>query len=269
MTVNAPEMPADRPAIHATAVVSDGAVIGAGSRVGPYAVIGEHVRIGRRCEVDEHVVLRGHTSIGDDCRIFPHAVIGGAPQHSAYRGEPTRVSIGDRVTLREGVTVNLGTAFGNQVTIIEDDVMIMAYAHIAHDCFVGHGTTIANAVQLAGHVSIQDNVMFGGHGAIAQFCRVGRHAYIAGGSILRGDVLPFMAGKGTEFRVKGVNAVGMRRKGYDAESIRRAREIYRIFYRQGHTAASAVGHIRERVGDSDETRTVLDFIAGNERGFER
>lgn len=255
--------------IHSTAIVHDGALIGEGSNVGPYAEIGPNVVIGKNCEIHGHVVITGHTTIGDQAKIFPFAVIGAEPQHLQYKGEPTRVTIGHRVMIRESVTIHRGTEFGGGVTSVGDDVMLMAYTHVAHDCHVGRNVIMANAVQLAGHVVIEDFVFVGGQTGVIQFCRVGRYSYIGGSSILRKDLPPFVLGKGNEFRVQGINSIGLEKRGFSSTTITRLRRLFKIFYLQGLTINQAIEKTTLELGDGDEIRVFLDFIRSSRAGIIR
>lgn len=255
--------------IHPTAVVHDAAKIGKGTRIGPFCVVGENVVLGDDCDVQEHVVLRGHTQIGNRCAIFPFSVIGGEPQHLKYQGEPTTVIVGDDVILRESVTIHRGTSFGLGKTEIGNKAFIMAYAHVAHDCVVGNNVIICNAVQLAGHVTIEDCATIGGASEIAQHCRVGRYCYVAGGSTLRKDLPPFLTGKGNEFQVQGINAVGMTRQGFQTETVQRLKALYKIFYMQNLTVAQAIERATQELGDSPEIKMFLGFIQGSKMGFIR
>lgn len=255
--------------VHPTAVVHPRAIIGEGTKIGAFSIVGEHVRLGARCEIQEHVVLRGHTAIGDDTRIFPFSVIGAEPQHLKYKGEPTTVQIGNRVILRESVTVNSGTEFGNKTTIIGDDSYLMAYCHVAHDCVVGKGVIFANGVNLGGHVVVEDYVTVGGMSAITQNCRAGRYAYIGGVSILRKDMAPFTIGKGNDFEISGINSIGLKRKGFSDETITSLKKIYKIFFLQNLTAEHAIDKILSEVGETDEVKTFVDFYKGSKMGLIR
>ena len=183
------------PVIHPTAQVHAGARIGDDVEIGAYCVVGEHVEIGAGTVLRSHVVVSGHTRLGRNCRVFPFACLGEGPQDKKYKGEPTRLEIGDNNTIRECCTLNLGTTQDEGVTRVGDNNWIMAYAHIAHDCQVGSNVVLANGSQLAGHVSIGDHVILGGGTLVHQFCRIGAHAFTAGGSVVLRDVPPYvMAG---------------------------------------------------------------------------
>jgi UDP-N-acetylglucosamine acyltransferase len=255
--------------IHPTAIVHSKAILGEGTRIGPFSTIGENVVLGKNCDIQEHVVVRGLTTFGDNCKIFPGAVVGAEPQHLGYKGEPTTVQIGNNVTLRECVTVHRGTLFGHSTTRIGNNSYIMAYAHIAHDCVIGNHVIVANSVQLAGHCEIHDYVIFGGASAMAQHCRIGRYCYIGGGSIVRKDVPPFVTGKGTDFSVQAINTVGLTRQGFSAEKISQLRKMFKIFFLQNLTSRQAIDKIGVELGMSDEIKVFVDFIQESKLGVER
>lgn len=255
--------------IHASAIVHPKAVLGENVKVGPFTTIGEHVILGDGCEVGSHVVLEGRTEFKNNVKIFPFCVIGAEPQHLKYRGEPTKVIVGNRVILRESVTIHRGTDFGNKETVIGDDSFLMAYTHVAHDCIVGKNVIIANGTQLAGHVTIEDNVFLGGMSAVTQFTRVGRYCYVGGVSTLRKDLPPFLLGKGNDFEVQGVNQVGLTRNGFSPETILSIKRLYKIFYLQNLTTSEAEDKILTEIGETDEVKVFLDFIRTTHSGITR
>jgi UDP-N-acetylglucosamine acyltransferase len=255
--------------IHPTAIVHPKAQLGRGTRVGPFSVIGQDVVIGENCEIQEHVVIRGRVKIGNDCRFFPFVVLGGEPQHLGYKNEPTEVVIGDRNVFRESVTVHRGTIAGGGITTIGNDCLIMAYAHVGHDCSVGNKVIIVNAVQLAGHVILEDFVTLGGQSAVVQHCRVGKYCYIGGGSLIRKDVPPFTSGKGNEFKVQGFNKVGLERSGVSAERIANIKRIFKICYIQKLTASNAIEKIAAELPGSEDAVAFLDFVKTSKLGFHR
>lgn len=255
--------------IHPTAQVHPGAVIGADVTIGPFSIVDEEVRIGDGCAIAEHVVIRKHTTLGARVRVFPFAVVGEEPQHMKFKGETTYVTVGDDTVIRESVTIHRGTAEGSGRTIVGKNCLIMAYCHVAHDCVVGDHVIMANAVQLAGHAVLEDYVFLGGISAVTQFCRVGRHSYVGGCSILRKDLAPFLVGKGNEFEVQGINAVGLTRRGYSAEAVSRLRSLYRIFFRQHLTVSQAIERVSVELGDAEEVRLFVDFVKGSKRGIIR
>lgn len=255
--------------IHPTAIVHPEAKIGEGTRVGAYSIIEQGVSVGRNCEIQDHVVIRGWTELGDNVRVFPFAVIGAEPQHLKYAGEETRVIIGNRVTLREAVTVHRGTVFGNKKTTIGDDTFIMAYCHVAHDCIVGQGVVMANGCQLAGHSEVQDGVVMSGLSGVGQFCRVGRYCFLGAYSAARKDVPPFITGKGPGFEVQGINMVGLTRKGFSETTVNNIRTMYKIFYCRHLTVAQAVDAIRTELGETDEVKLFVDFVQKSKMGIIR
>jgi UDP-N-acetylglucosamine acyltransferase len=256
-------------AIHPTAIIHPNAKIGAGTTVGPYTIIDENVTVGEKCEIQGHVVLTGITKIGNEVRIFPFATVGTEPQHLKYNGEPTTVEIGDKTVLRECVTVHRATEFGGGKTVIGPDCYFMAYSHVAHDCIVGRNAIICNTVQLAGHVIIEDCVTIGGASEVAQFCRVGRYCYVGGGSTLRKDLPPFLVGKDNEFKVQGINVVGLERQGFSPPTIQRLRTLYKIFYLQNLTVSQAIEKVMIDLGETDEVKLFIDFIKTSKVGFIR
>lgn len=255
--------------VHPTAVVHPSVELGQGTRVGPYATIEKGVRTGRNCEIGSHAFLMGNTTIGDEVQVYPFAALGTDPQHLRYKGEPTRVEIGDRSIFREYATVHRGTEFGGGVTRIGSDVLVMAYGHVAHDCRVGNKAIFANLAQIAGHVEVGESANIGGMTAVIQFCRVGAFSYIGAGSIVRKDLPPFLMGKGSDFEVQGVNAVGLERNGIGEGAVRRLRDAYKILYMQGLTVSRALEKIATELGEEGEVKTLLDFVRSSKVGIVR
>ena len=201
-------------AIHASSLVAEGAVIPESCTVGPFCTIGPHVVLGERCDLVSHVVLDGHLILGDDNRIFPFTSLGIAPQDLKYNGEPTRLTIGDRNTIRESVTISRGTAGGGGETRVGDDCLIMAYVHIGHDSRIGNGCILANAATLAGHVTVEDYASVGALNPVHQYCTIGTYAYVGGGTTITQDVLPYsLTSVRRENRAFGLNKVGLERRG--------------------------------------------------------
>ncbi len=261
------------PLIHPTALVSSGAELDSTVTVGPYAVIGDGVRIGAGTTIGAHSVIEGPTTIGRDNLIFTHAALGAAPQDMKYRGEPTQLSIGDRNTIREFCTFNRGTTQDVGVTRIGDDNWIMAYVHIAHDVQVGSRTILANNATLAGHVHIGDWVIVGGLTGVHQFCKVGAHAMTGFQSHVSQDVPPFMMAAGNPLSIAGINAEGLRRRGFSKERIALVKQMHRLVYRDGLTldnAKAAVAALRGSVEGGDvDVNMLLDFLAASTRGIAR
>jgi len=252
--------------IHPTAIVEDGAEIGAGSRIGAYSIIGSDVRLGDRCEVGPHVVIKGHTSLGDENRISPFASIGGDPQDLKYAGEETRLEVGSRNRIRESVTLNRGTAEGGGVTIVGDDCLFMAYSHVAHDCRVGDGAVLANCAALAGHVELGHHATIGGLAAVHQHTRIGDLAFIGGGAMVVMDVPPYCVAVGDRAKLQGVNVVGLRRSGLDEQSVRDVRNAYKIFFQSGLRMQDALDRLREEYADSAEVEKLARFVEQSKRG---
>lgn len=255
--------------VHPTAIVGAKAILGEGTKVGAYAVIEDGVTIGANCDIQNHTVIRSHTRIGDDVQVFPFAVLGAIPQHLGFKGEDSTVTIGNRVLIREGVTVHRGTALGRGDTTIGDECYLMAYSHVAHDCKLGRNVILVNSVLLGGHVEIGDFATLGGGSAVGQNCRVGMYAYLGGHSAVRKDVTPFVVGKGGELEIQGINIVGLGRRGFNSETISRLKKIYKIFYLQGLTVAKSVETIVLELGETDEVKVFVDFVKGSKMGFVR
>ena len=259
--------------IHPQAIVDPQARLGPGVHVGPFSVIGPGVEIGANTWIGPHVVINGPTRIGSDNRIFQFASIGEAPQDLKYRGEPTRLEIGDRNTIREFCTFNLGTVQDGGVTRIGDDNWIMAYVHIAHDCQVGNQVTMANNATLAGHVEVGDWVTVGGLTGVLQRMRIGAHAMIGFASHVGKDVPPFMVVDGNPLAVRGVNLVGLRRRDFSAGRIAAIREMHKLIYRQGKTleeARAAVAALGTDAPEVSADATLMDtFLATSVSGIAR
>jgi UDP-N-acetylglucosamine acyltransferase len=225
--------------IHPTAVVDPAAELAEDVSIGPFAIVGPHVSVGAGTTIGPHAVLEGPTTIGRHNRIHAHAVIGGAPQDKKYRGEPTRLEIGDGNTFREFVTVNRGTVQDAGVTRIGSDNWVMAYVHVAHDCSVGDHVILANTTNLAGHVHIGDWVILGGYTGVHQFCKIGAHAMTGVGSVVLHDIPPFVMASGNTASAHGLNAEGLRRRGFDAATLTVLRRAYRTLYRSELTLQQA------------------------------
>lgn len=254
--------------IHPTAVVDPGARLGHNVVIGPHSVIGPHVEIGPDCRIGSGVLIDGHTSIGRNNQIHHGAAIGGAPQDLKYRGEESWVEIGDDNVIREYVTIHLATGEGEK-TRVGDGNMLMAYVHIAHNCHINNRTILANAVNLAGHVEIEEWAIVGGMTPVHQFVRIGRHAFVGGGSRLPQDVPPFFKVAGNPVEVAGINAVGLKRRGFDDEEIQNIKKAYRLLYRSGLNTSQALERIAT---DCQLTRSIEDlmaFIRRSERGIVR
>jgi UDP-N-acetylglucosamine acyltransferase len=226
--------------IHSTAIVDPHAELDSSVEVGPYAVIGPHVRIGAGTRIGSHVVIEGRTTIGRDNQIFQFNSLGAIPQDKKYAGEPCELRIGDRNTIREFCTFNIGTAQDQGVTQIGNDNWIMAYVHLAHDCRVGDHTIFANSSQLAGHVQVGDWSILGGFTVVHQFCRLGAHSFTAMNSLLFADLPPFVMCQGQPAQARSMNFEGLRRRGFDAESIKAVKAMHKLLYRDNLTLAQAL-----------------------------
>jgi len=255
--------------IHPTAIIHSGAKLGAGVSVGPYSIIGEHVEIGDNTTIGPHVVISGHTRIGCDNRIFQFSSIGEVPQDKKYAGEPTRLEIGDRNTIREFCTFNLGTAQDAGVTRIGSDNWIMAYVHIAHDCEVGNRTIFANNSQLAGHVHVDDWAILGGYTGVHQFCRIGSHTMTAVGTVVLQDVPPYVMAAGNSASPYGINAEGLKRRGFSPEALMALKRAYRTLYKSGLMLEEARAKLEEDAKTHPEIQPILDFLAVSKRGIIR
>ena len=252
--------------IHATAAVDPTAVIGEGASIGAFTVIGAGVEIGEGTRIGAHCSVLGPTRIGRDNHVHGHAAIGGEPQDKKFRGETVRLEIGDRNVIREFATINRGTGEGGGLTRIGSDNWLLAYTHVAHDCVVGDHCILSNNATLAGHVVLGDHVILSGFAGVHQFCRIGAHAFIGMGAFVNGDVPPFlMVAQEGYGRPRGINAEGLKRRGFDPERIAAIRRAYRAVYMSGEALAEARAKLAELASGSDDVRLMLDFIEGGER----
>ncbi len=259
--------------IHATAIVDAHAQIDSSVSIAPYAVIGPHVKLGAGTSIGPHCVIEGRTTIGRDNRIFQFASIGAANQDKKYQGEPTELVIGDRNTIREFVTLHVGTVQDKAVTRIGDDNWIMAYTHIAHDCVVGDNVTMANNTTLAGHVEIGDWVTVGGLCGIHQRVKVGAHAMLGFQSAISQDVPPFLLVDGNPLKVVGVNVTGLKRRNFSNERIAAIRQMHKLLYREGRTLAdarAAIDALAQQVPEAAADVALMSgFLAKADRGIAR
>ena len=256
-------------AIHPTAIVDPRARLGAGVTVGAYTVVDGDVEIGDGTTIGHHNVLTGRTRIGRDNRIFHFCSIGEANQDKKYKGEPTRVEIGDRNTIREYVSINRGTVQEQGVTTVGNDNWIMGYCHVAHDCVVGDNTTFANNATLAGHVTIGDWAILGGFVGVHQFVKVGAHVMAGISSVLTQDVPPFVMVAGNPTAPFGINAEGLKRRGFTPEAIAALKRAYRTLYKGGLTLADAKAELARQAEESPDIRPMLDFLEASTRGILR
>lgn len=253
--------------IHPAAHVSPEARLGEGTSVGPGAFIGPNVRIGKRCVIGASAVIDGWTTLGDDNHVSPMASIGLAPQDLKYAGAPTRLVIGSGNHFREFVTIHRGTEGGGGVTSIGDRNLFMAYAHVAHDCHVGSDTIFGNGATLGGHVEVGDFATISAFSGVHQFCRVGRHAFIGGYSVVTKDALPFAKTVGNRARIFGLNTIGLIRRGFPVEVVRRLRQAFRLLLQSKMNTTQALAHIEQAPELAcDEVRYLVDFIHHAKRG---
>ncbi|MFZ9314227.1 MAG: acyl-ACP--UDP-N-acetylglucosamine O-acyltransferase [Burkholderiaceae bacterium] len=262
------------PRIHATALVDPRAEIDPTAEIGPHAIVGPHARIGPGCMVHAFAQVIGHTVVGAETVIHSHAVIGGVPQDKKYKGEPTRLEIGSRNTIRECCTINCGTEQDGGITRVGDDNWIMAYVHIAHDCQVGSHTIMANATQLAGHVVVGDWAILGGITGVHQFVRIGAHAMTGAGTTLLQDLPPYVMSTGNPASAHGLNTEGLRRRGFSAETLSQLKKAYRLIYKAGLGLAEAAQAVQALAveGPADgraAVMTLYDFLAAPGRGIVR
>jgi UDP-N-acetylglucosamine acyltransferase len=257
------------PPIHPTAIVHAGARIDSSVSIGAYSIVGENVEIGNGTRIGPHVVIHGHTRIGRDNRIFQFSSIGEAPQDKKYAGETTRLEIGDRNTIREFCTLNCGTAQDAGVTRVGSDNWIMAYVHLAHDCQVGSNTIFANNAQLAGHVQVGDFAILGGFTVVHQFVRIGAHSLTAMGTILLQDLPPYVTAAGNTAKPFGINAEGLKRRGYDAAAIAALKRAYKLIFRSGTPLEEARSKILAEAQTQPVLSLLADFLAAPGRGIIR
>ncbi len=252
------------------AVVAPGAVIPESCSVGPFCIVGPNVVLGERCELVSHVILDGHLTMGDDNRVFPFASLGCSPQDLKYKGEPTKLTMGNGNTVRESVTVSRGTVGGGGETTIGDGCLIMAYVHIGHDSHIGNGVILPNGSTLAGHVIVEDYAVLSANAPVHQYCTIGAYAYIGGGTTITQDVLPYsLTSVRRENKAFGINKVGLERRGFTPDEIKQLRAAYRLLQGSKLNTTQAVEAIREKVASGEFGERVAylaEFIAKSERG---
>jgi len=252
--------------IHSTAVVSPSAQIGVDVRIGPYVVVGDEAIIGDGTFLESHVVIKDYTELGSNNHVHPHAVLGGEPQHTAYKGETTYTRLGDNNQIRECVTIHRGTAQGAGETTIGSNCMFMAYAHIAHDCVVGDNVIMANAVNLAGHVEVGRNVIISGMSAVQQFIRIGEYAFLGGASGYKLDVPPFMLAHGVRGMLFGPNLIGLKRNGFDSTACKALKKAYKIIFRSGLKRESGLEKVEQEIQGIPQVDRLLEFIRESKNG---
>ena len=256
--------------IHPLAVVHPNAKLGENVEVGPFAYIEEHVEIGDGSKILPHATIFNYVKMGKNCCVFPGAVIGAVPQDLKFDGEVTYVEIGDNVNIRECATINRGTkASGRSVTKIGNNVLIMSYAHVAHDCTVGNNCILVSYVGIAGETDVDDWATIGGSTVAHQFSRIGKHAFVGGGSKINKDVPPYVLCGRDPLTYAGVNIVGLRRRGFTSDQIYAIKDMYDVIYNRGLNVSDAVAQIESGFPDSEEKETILNFIKSSKRGIIR
>jgi len=253
--------------IHPSAIVDPNAQIPTSCKIGPFCVVGREVVLGESCELLSHVVLSGPLQMGRNNRVFPFTTIGLEPQDLKFKGEVTRVEIGDNNVIRECVTIHRGTPGGGGVTRIGSNCLLMAYVHIAHDCMVGNNVIMANSATLAGHVTIEDYATVGAFSPVHQFVRVGAHSYVGGGTVITRDVLPFSrVSAEREARVYGINSIGLQRKGFSKERIQSIQRAFRVLINSKLNTTQAVEKLRSDGDLGEDVELLVHFIEGSKRG---
>lgn len=252
--------------IHPTAIINPRAIIGNACYVGPYSVIGKDVELRDDVRLESHCVIDGRTIIGEGTQVFPFVSIGLPAQDLKYKGEPSETRVGRRNVIREFVTIHRGTAGGGMLTQTGDDCLLMAQAHVAHDCILGDGVIMANAATLAGHVIIENNANVGAYSGVHQFCRVGREAYIGGYSVVVKDALPFALSVGNHARCYGLNTTGMKRRGHSRGVISALHRAFRLLLSSKLNTAQALVRIKEEISDVAEVESLVHFIETSSRG---
>lgn len=242
------------------AIVSPKAELADDVTVGAFTMIGDGVVIGPRSKIGPHAVIEGPTTLGADNVVWQFASIGGAPQDKKYKGEPTRLEIGDRNAFREFTTINRGTANGHGVTRIGDDNLFMTGSHVGHDCVVGNKCVLSNATALAGHVELDDWVIMSGYSGVHQFCKIGAHAFLANNAAVTRDVPPFLMVAGTPAEPVTINSEGLKRRGYSAEQISNIKNGFRVLYRSGLKLAEATAELEKMAAEHPEVQPYLDFM---------
>lgn len=253
--------------IHPSAIVDPRARVPTSCSVGPYCVIGAEVELGENCELVAHVVIDGPAQIGAKNRFFPFAVIGGDPQDISYRGEKTRLEMGDNNEVRESVTLNRGTLKGGGVTRIGSHTLIMAYAHVGHDSSIGDHAMLVNAATLAGHVTVEEWAVVGALCPVHQFVRIGAHAYIGGGTTITQDVLPFAkVSARRDVRTFGMNAIGLERRGFSKERVRKIHHAYRVLLNSKLNTSQAIEKLKAEDDHGEDVAMLIRFVEQSERG---
>ncbi|NUO81926.1 acyl-ACP--UDP-N-acetylglucosamine O-acyltransferase [candidate division KSB1 bacterium] len=252
--------------LHSTAIIDPKAEIAEDVTIGPYTIVEANVRIGKSCTIGPHVHLAAGTRLGEHCRVSTGAVLGTFPQDLKFKGEETVLEVGDRTTIREFATLNRGTHETGK-TVVGSDCLLMAYSHVAHDCVIGNHCILANAVNLAGHIVIEDWASLGGMVPVHQFVRIGQHCFVGGGYRVTKDVPPYIRTMGDPLVYAGLNAIGLRRRGFSEEALLALKRAYKTLYKSKLNVTQAVQRIRAGGNLTVEVQNVLAFIAKSERGI--
>ena len=255
--------------IHPTAIVSHEAHLEEGVEIGPYSIIDGDVHIGKNTIIGPHVIIKARTDIGEGCHIFQFCSIGEIPQDLKFKGEETRVIIGNYNTIREFVTVHRATSADIGITIIGNHTLLMAYSHVAHNCKLGNYIVMSNAANLAGHVHLEDYAIIGGLTGIHQFTRIGAYCFIGGASAVIKDIPPFVIASGNFAKLYGLNLIGLKRRGFKEEVINALKEAYKIIFRSSLLLSVAIEKVKQEVDDIPEVRQFIEFIQNSERGISR
>lgn len=253
--------------IHPLAVVDPGAIIPESCTIGPFCTVGPDVEMGENCELVSHVVLQGPTKLGSHNKLFPFACVGIGPQDLSFKGEQTRLEVGDRNEIREYVTIHRGTIKGGGVTRIANDCLIMAYSHIAHDCVIGNSVIMANAATLAGHVIVEDFAVVGALCPVHQFVTIGKYSYIGGGTTITQDVLPFSKTSASrEVHAYGANSIGLERRGFSKDRLRKIQHAFRVLLASKLNTSQAIARLRGEGELGEDVEVLVSFIEKSERG---
>lgn len=251
--------------IHKWSDIAEGAQIGNGTKIDAFTVIEDDVIIGENCHIMPHATIMSGTRMGDGCKVFPGAVVGAIPQDLKYEGEYATLEIGNNVTIREYVTLNIGTK-ANEKTVVGNNVLLMAYVHVAHDCIIDDHVILVNGVNLAGHVEIGEYAILGGLSAVQQFVRIGKHAMIGGGSLVRKDVPPYIKAAREPLSYIGVNTIGLKRRGYAEDDMREIQDIYREIFVKNSVLQQGVTEVKASYAQSAYGKEIVDFIEDSKGG---
>jgi len=255
-----------KPKIHKTAIIASNAKFAEGVEIGPYCIVGKNVSLGKNTTLASHVVIE-ETKIGSNCIVHPFTSIGLAPQDTRYKGEKTKVKIGNNNTIREYITIHRASVSGDGVTKVGNNNFLMAYVHIAHDCNIGNNIIMANSTTLAGHVEVEDFAFIGGHVAVHQFTRIGAHSMIGGFSAIPQDIPPYTTAAGERAKLYGLNSVGLKRQNFDEATIKNLKKAYKILFRSKLTLKDAISKLSRDMEHSDEIKYLISFIKNNKRGL--